>query len=91
MTRPDALAAQVARNVQHANRLGALYRTAREPELDADGLRAELVTAAGYAGPAAAQLSTPEQCEQYVTRLRGLARLALQLRDALAKGGRNDP
>jgi len=90
--RPDHdLAAQVARNVQHANRLGQLYRTVREPELEPHALRQQLVEAAACAGPAAGSLSTPAQCEQYITRLRGLARLALQLRDSLRNSAAAKP
>jgi hypothetical protein len=89
VNRPDDLALKIARNVQHAQRLGALYRVAQQPQHDAAALRAQLSEAAGFAGTAASSLSTPDQCEQYVVRLRGLARLALSLRDAL-EGGAHD-
>lgn len=79
----DHLAAQAARNLQHVARLGALYRTVQAPAIDAEALRLQLVDAASHAGPAAAELTTPQACEEYITRLRGLARLALSLRDAL--------
>jgi hypothetical protein len=87
MARPDDIAAQVARNVQHAQRLGALYKTASQPELDAARLRAELVDAAHFAGPAAAAISSPADAEQFVIRLHGLARLTQRLRQALAEEG----
>lgn len=85
--RRDDLAAQVAANIQHAQRLGALYRTAAAPEIDAAALRAQLVEAASHAGPAAAAISTPEQAQQYVIRLHGLSVLASRLREALARNG----
>jgi hypothetical protein len=86
--RRDDLAATVARNLQHMGRLGTLYRTARDPEIDAARLRADLVEAASFAGPTAAAISTGDQAEQFAISLRGLIRLVLQPRDAL-EGGRD--
>lgn len=87
--RRDDLAVQVAANIQHAKRLGQLYKTAAAPELDAEAIRQQLVDAASYAGPAAAAISTPEQAQQYVVRLHGLAVLASRLRQALHTRGAN--
>lgn len=87
--RRDDLGAQVAANIQHAKRLGQLYKTAAAPELDAEAIRQQLVEAAGYAGPAAAAIATPEQAQQYVIRLHGLAVLASRLRQALHARGAN--
>jgi hypothetical protein len=87
--RRDDLAAQVAANIQHAQRLGELYRTAAAPELDAETLREQLVEAASYAGPAAAAIYNAEQAQAYVVRLHGLAVLASRLRQALHTRGAN--
>lgn len=92
------MSSQPADLSEHLHRLRALYGSTAPTPPEAEHLRqqlqhvaealpTQLIEAAACAGPAAGSLSTPAQCEQYITRLRGLARLALQLRDALAKGG----
>lgn len=68
---------------QHIDRLARLYRTAASAEMDCSVLRMQLIEAASHVGPATAELSTPQACEDFITRLRGLARLALNLRAAL--------
>lgn len=76
---------------QHIERLARLYRTAASVDMDVEALRLQLVEAASHVGPAAAELTTPQACEEYVTRLRGLARLALQLRDSLRNSAAAKP
>lgn len=80
MTRPDALAAQVARNVQHAKRLGALYRTVREPEPDPQTLRRQIIEAA--LALADADLSTRAAIDDASRAVQGLTRVLAQLRAA---------
>lgn len=85
MNRRDDLAATAARNLQHVDRLRALYRGAVASNPDAAALRGDMIAAARALGPAAERLDTPAQAEEFVTRLRGMVTLALRLRDA-AKG-----
>lgn len=90
MTRPDALAAQVARNVQHAKRLGALYRTVREPDPDPEALRRQIRDAAQAL--AVADLTTAAAIEDAGRAVQGLARVVAQLRPAIeARGGSHAP
>lgn len=76
---------------QHIDRLARLYRTAASVDMGVKALRLQLVEAASHVGPAAAELTAPQACEEYVTRLRGLARLALQLRDSLRNSAAAKP
>lgn len=86
MSRRDDLAVTVARNLRQAEQLGRLYRVAQQPDLDAGALREQLLEAAAHAAPVAAAIRTPADAEQFCTRLHGLAKLAMALRERLKEG-----
>lgn len=87
MSRRDDLAAQVAKNLQHNAALGRLYKVAQPEPTSAAAIRAELAQAAAHAGPAAQLIATAAQCDTFIVRLHGLARLTQRLRQALAEEG----
>lgn len=85
MTGPDRLAAHVAANIQHAQRLGSLYRVARSPDPDPEALRLQIQQAA--LALAASDLSSLAAVEDASRAVAGMVRVVGALRAAM---GAND-